>query len=131
MKKNYVLLTYALLICTAAHQKALFMRFGKRKNIKWFIKNDRNKTAVWRYGSDGVIFIDGLAGVFNERGSYNGYWVQKSSSAGRPHHVNKQSLFSIEPNLMSLTLAYCENFRRSLWGLKNNQARNPDFFVGS
>jgi hypothetical protein len=50
---------------------------------------------------------------------------------GRPHHVNKESLFSIELKIMSLTLAYCENFRRSLWGLKNNQARNPDFFVSS
>ncbi|ODH02791.1 hypothetical protein A4S05_22525 [Nostoc sp. KVJ20] len=36
---------------------------------------------------------------------------------------------------MSLTLAYCENFRRrqsppqaSLWGLKNNQARKERFF---
>ncbi|WP_100899552.1 hypothetical protein [Nostoc flagelliforme] len=58
--------------------------------------------------------------------------------SGRPHHVNKQSLFSIELKTMSLTLTYCENFRRwrsppqaSLWGLKNNQARNPGFFVGS
>jgi hypothetical protein len=30
---------------------------------------------------------------------------------------------------MSLTLTYCEIFRRSLWGLKNNQTQNPDFFV--
>jgi len=58
--------------------------------------------------------------------------------AGRPHHVNKQSIFSIKLKLMSLTLAYCESFRRwrsppqaSLWGLKNNQTRNPDFFVAS
>ncbi|MEH2234812.1 hypothetical protein [Nostoc sp.] len=29
---------------------------------------------------------------------------------------------------MSLTLAYCENFRRSLWGLKNNQTRKERFF---
>ncbi|QFS50237.1 hypothetical protein GXM_07731 [Nostoc sphaeroides CCNUC1] len=41
-------------------------------------------------------------------------------NTGRPHHVNKQSLFSIGSKIMSLTLAYCENFRRSLWGLKNN-----------
>ncbi|WP_414574272.1 helix-turn-helix domain-containing protein [Nostoc sp. CCY 9925] len=57
-------------------------------------------------------------------------WKNLGLETGRPHHVNKQSLFSIELKLMSLTLAYCENFRRSLWGLKNNQARNPDFFVG-
>ena len=54
---------------------------------------------------------------------------------GRPHHVNKQSLFSIDPKSMSLTLAYCESVRRwrsppqaSLWGLKNNQARKERFF---
>lgn len=29
---------------------------------------------------------------------------------------------------MSLTLAYCENFRRSLWSLKNNQTRKERFF---
>ena len=56
------------------------------------------------------------------------YWVP---DPGRPHHVNKQSIFSIEIKVMSLTLAYCEKFRRSLWSLKNNQTRNPDFFVSS
>ena len=53
---------------------------------------------------------------------------QIGGGTGRPHHVKKQSLFSIELKLMSLNLAYCENFRRSLWGLKNNQARKERFF---
>ncbi|MBD2360333.1 hypothetical protein H6G36_03825 [Anabaena minutissima FACHB-250] len=35
-----------------------------------------------------------------------------SGYSGRPHHVNKQSLFSIELKIMSLTPAYCEGFRR-------------------
>ena len=64
--------------------------------------------------------------------------TEESYIPGRPHHVNKPSIFSIELKFMSLTLAYCEKFRRwhsppqaSLWGLKNNQTQNPDFFVGS
>ncbi len=41
---------------------------------------DRNRTAVWRYGEDGTIFIEGLAGVYSDRGTYTGYWAQPSSS---------------------------------------------------
>ncbi|WP_370588511.1 hypothetical protein [aff. Roholtiella sp. LEGE 12411] len=54
---------------------------------------------------------------------------------GRPHHVNKQSLFSIDLKIISLALAYCEKFRpwrsppqASLWGFKNNQTRKERFF---
>ncbi|WP_242055134.1 DUF2252 family protein [Nostoc flagelliforme] len=54
-----------------------------------------------------------------------------AGATGRPHHVNKHTLLRIDLKSMSLSFAYCESFRRSLWGLKNNQARNPDFFVGS
>lgn len=43
-------------------------------------QEDRNRTAIWHYGDDGVIFIDGLAGVYTDRGSYSGYWVQETSS---------------------------------------------------
>lgn len=47
-------------------------------------QEDRNKTAIWTYGSEdqviGTVFIDGLAGVSQDRGSYTGYWVQDSSS---------------------------------------------------
>ena len=43
-------------------------------------QEDRNQTAIWTYGEDGVIFIDGLAGVYTERGTYKGYWVQETSS---------------------------------------------------
>lgn len=40
---------------------------------------DRNTTAVWKY-FNGRVFIDGLGGVTRDRGSYQGYWVQESSS---------------------------------------------------
>jgi hypothetical protein len=78
VKNNYVLLTLASLIYTAAPQKALADEVWKTEEYKVVYQEDRNKTAVWRYGRDGVIFIDGLAGVFNDRGSNNGYWVQNS-----------------------------------------------------
>lgn len=41
---------------------------------------DRGRTAIWTYGEEGTIFIDGLAGVVTGRESYTGYWVQPSSS---------------------------------------------------
>ena len=42
---------------------------------------DRGKTAIWEYGNgEGTVFIDGLAGEYENRGSYKGYWVQETSS---------------------------------------------------
>ena len=46
-------------------------------------QEDRGQTAVWTYGAEetqGTIFIDGLAGVYEDRGTYTGYWVQPTSS---------------------------------------------------
>ncbi|MBE8997934.1 hypothetical protein IQ274_06820 [Nostoc sp. LEGE 12447] len=43
-----------------------------------------------------------------DKPSYRGKPLVVGGSLGRPHHVNKQSLFSIELKLMSLTFAYCE-----------------------
>jgi hypothetical protein len=59
--------------------------------------------------------------------TYFPYW-------GDHHNVNKQALFSIELEMMSLTLACCESYRRrrspsqTAWGLKNNQMRKVRFF---
>ncbi len=76
-------------------------------------QDERNKTAIWTYGSDeqviGTIFIDGLAGVYKDRGSYTGYWVQESSSVrcdtfregadGKPtYHWGKFELKFIDPD---------------------------------
>ncbi|MCL2925200.1 MAG: hypothetical protein MGF17_11455 [Trichodesmium sp. MAG_R04] len=53
----------------------------KTEEYKVIYLKDRERTAVWDYGDGlGYIFIDGLGGKFKNRGSYNGYWVQKSSS---------------------------------------------------
>ncbi|WP_414565635.1 MULTISPECIES: hypothetical protein [unclassified Anabaena] len=80
MKINYGFLILVLLNCAIAPQKALADEVWTTEEYNVVYQEDRNKTAVWHYGEDGVIFIDGLAGVFSDRGSYNGYWVQNSSS---------------------------------------------------
>lgn len=44
-------------------------------------EEDRGSTAIWSYEEgNGTIFIDGLAGVYTDRGSYSGYWTQDTSS---------------------------------------------------
>ncbi|MEL6939219.1 MAG: hypothetical protein AAFO84_08500 [Cyanobacteria bacterium J06598_1] len=43
-------------------------------------QEDRNTTAVWTYGENGIIFIDGLGGIVSDHTAYSGYWVQPLSS---------------------------------------------------
>ena len=43
---------------------------------------DIGKIALWNYdnkGTLGLIYIDNLAGVYSNRGSYKGYWIQETS----------------------------------------------------
>lgn len=50
---------------------------------KVIYESDIEQTAVWRYnyqGTDGLIFIPNLAGVYQGRGAYQGYWVQTTSA---------------------------------------------------
>ncbi|AHJ27166.1 hypothetical protein PN465_04260 [Nodularia spumigena CS-584] len=125
MKKNYVFLTLALLTCAAAPQKALADEVWTTEEYNVVYQEDRNKTAVWRYGSDGVIFIDGLAGVFTDRGSYSGYWVQNSSSVrcdtyregadGKPtYHWGRVEITFIDPDFPSrwqADISICDGLR--------------------
>ena len=76
MKNNHVFLTLALLTCFAAPQKVLADEMWKTKEYNVIYQTDRNKTAIWSYGRNRLIFIDGLAGVTTNRGSYSGYWAQ-------------------------------------------------------
>ncbi|MGB7251242.1 MAG: hypothetical protein WBC73_20070 [Phormidesmis sp.] len=83
MKKNAVLFTLALLISPLTATSALADEVWSTEEYDVIYQEDRNRTAVWSYGPDGregTIFIEGLAGVTAERGSYLGYWVQESSS---------------------------------------------------
>ncbi|NES18524.1 MAG: hypothetical protein F6K41_06250 [Symploca sp. SIO3E6] len=112
MKKNYFLVTLALLTCTVTSQQALADEVWTTEEYNVVYHEDRNKTAIWHYGEDGVIFIDGLAGVYTDRGSYSGYWVQDSSSVscdtyregadGKPtYHWGKFEITFIDPDFPS------------------------------
>lgn len=80
MKKSAVLLTLALLTGTLVSQQALADEVWSTEEYDVIYQEDRNRTAIWTYGDIGTIFIDGLAGVYTDRGSYTGYWVQETSS---------------------------------------------------
>ena len=69
-----------LLTCIVTSQRALADEAWTTQEYDVVYEEDRGNTAIWSYGNDGTIFIDGLAGVYSDRGSYSGYWVQKSSS---------------------------------------------------
>ena len=81
MKKNPIFLAATLLIGIAAPQGALADEVWSTEEYDVVYQDERNRTAIWTYGDGiGTIFIDGLAGVYTDRGSYFGYWVQESSS---------------------------------------------------
>lgn len=45
-------------------------------------ETDLGPTAVWSYRNEsynGLIYLAGLAGIYKNRGSYEGYWVQYTS----------------------------------------------------
>lgn len=92
MKKNVAILRrrgFAIAILTLSactllsavvSQRALADEVWTTEQDDVVYQEDRNRTAVWSYGEEGTIFIDGLAGVTTGRGAYQGYWVQKESS---------------------------------------------------
>ncbi len=81
MKKNYVLLAAVLLVGAFVPQRALADERWSTEEYDVVYQDERNRTAIWTYGDGvGTIFIDGLAGVYTDRESYSGYWVQASSS---------------------------------------------------
>ena len=81
MKKNAALLALASLAFGLPAQKALADERWATEEYDVVYEADRGRTAIWSYGDNGgTIFIDGLAGVYEDRGSYSGYWVQDSSS---------------------------------------------------
>ncbi|MEM6252762.1 MAG: hypothetical protein AAF821_07560 [Cyanobacteria bacterium P01_D01_bin.156] len=80
MKTNFLLVPLALIVSALAPQKALADEVWSTEEYDVIYQEDRNRTAIWTYGDDGIIFIDGLAGVYTDRGSYTGYWAQESSS---------------------------------------------------
>ena len=112
MKTNYCLVSLALLTSTMAFQPVLADEVWTTEEYDVVYFEDRNNTAIWHYGQDGVIFIDGLAGKYTDRGSYSGYWVQDSSSVrcdtyregadGEPtYHWGRFEITFIDPDFPS------------------------------
>ncbi|MGK7925461.1 MAG: hypothetical protein AB4290_09465 [Spirulina sp.] len=112
MKNQCFLLALALLTCTLVPQQVLADEVWSTEEYDVIYEEDRNRTAIWSYGRDGLVFIDGLAGVYTNRGSYTGYWVQNSSSLrcdtyregadGKPtYHWGRFEVTFIDPNFPS------------------------------
>lgn len=80
MKNNWLLLALGVLIGAIIPQRAFADEMWTTEEYDVIYQEDRNRTAIWSYGDDGIVFIDGLAGVYTDRGSYTGYWAQDSSS---------------------------------------------------
>ncbi|MEZ5478740.1 MAG: hypothetical protein R3E95_15050 [Thiolinea sp.] len=70
-------------------------------------------TAVWTYGSQqdpGVIYVLGLAKVYENRGSYSGYWAKNNS---------KQACDTVRPGIFGKMTPY--------WGRFNVRFIDKDF----
>ena len=76
MKRNRVFIPLAMLTCWSLTHNAHADEIWKTEEYQVIYQEDRNNTAIWTYGDGlGKIFIEGLAGVVKNRGSYHGYWV--------------------------------------------------------
>ncbi len=89
------------------------------------------KTAVWTYtmqGTKGMIYINDLAGVYQGRGAYKGYWVQASSGVKCKSSKLMEGVASfywgrfeikfVDPDFPSRWQAkwsYCEKPAKNLW----------------
>ncbi|MEM6452694.1 MAG: hypothetical protein AAF703_20550 [Cyanobacteria bacterium P01_D01_bin.105] len=80
VKKNAALCAIALLACGVSAPSALADEVWSTQESDVVYEEDRGQTAIWSYDNGGYIFIDGLAGVVTDRGSYSGYWTQPTSS---------------------------------------------------
>ncbi|MEC4805818.1 MAG: hypothetical protein SAJ12_18660 [Jaaginema sp. PMC 1079.18] len=80
MQKSVFSLGLAMLASAIASPAVLADEMWTTEEYDVVYESDRNQTAIWSYGEDGTIFIDGLAGEYTDRGSYTGYWVQPTSS---------------------------------------------------
>ena len=81
MRKKLYSAAFALLAISLAPQAAIADEVWTTEEYDVTYEADRNRTAIWSYGDNGgTVFIDGLAGVYEGRESYSGYWVQDTSS---------------------------------------------------
>lgn len=113
MKRNLILMTLVILTSSSIAENTYGDEAWKTEEYPVIYTEDRNNTAIWSYGDgQGTIFIDGLAGEVKNRSSYNGYWVQESSSLrcdtyregmdGKPsYHWGRFEIKFLNPDLPS------------------------------
>ncbi|AFY38701.1 hypothetical protein Lepto7376_2421 [[Leptolyngbya] sp. PCC 7376] len=81
MDKKFGLGCLAIATCFGLAQKATADEVWRTEEFGVVYAEDRGSTAIWEYGGGfGTVFLDGLAGQYEDRGTYYGYWVQASSS---------------------------------------------------
>ncbi|HEY9824694.1 MAG TPA: hypothetical protein V6D19_04545 [Stenomitos sp.] len=94
-------------------------------------QTDRGKSAIWTYGDQakGAMFIDGLAGQYQGRGTYYGYWRQSESKVKcdayregrdgrRTYHWGTLRLQFLDPNFpsrWSAEIGYCNQPPTLVW----------------
>lgn len=85
MKRALVLSMLGILTSGAIPQQAIADEVWQTKTPRFgevVYEEERGTTAIWSYGnSQGKLFIEGLAGQYDHRGSYVGYWAQDSYSS--------------------------------------------------
>ncbi|NEP20411.1 MAG: hypothetical protein F6J97_26615 [Leptolyngbya sp. SIO4C1] len=112
MLKKQIPVLLGLLTCAFVPQPALADEVWTTEEYDVIYQADRNSTAIWSYGNSGLVFIDGLGGVYTDRGSYSGYWVQETSSLrcdtyregaeGKPtYHWGRFEVTFIDPDFPS------------------------------
>ena len=81
MKKVLGLGCLAIAACVNIAPKVVADEVWRTEEFNVIYLEDRGQTAIWEYGDGvGYVLLDGLAGEYTDRGTYTGYWVQKSSS---------------------------------------------------
>lgn len=81
MKKVFGLGCLAIAACLSIAPKVMADEKWRTEEFDVVYLEDRGQTAIWEYGDGfGYVLLDGLAGEYENRGTYNGYWVQKNSS---------------------------------------------------
>ncbi len=126
MKKSFGLGLLAIAACVGFAQEIKADEVWRTEEFNAVYVEDKGDTAIWEYGDGfGTVFLDGLAGEYEDRGTYYGYWVQATSSKkcdtfreganGQPtYHWGTVKVEFVDPDFPSrwkLSLGICDGER--------------------
>lgn len=81
MRKIFSLGYLAIATCLNIAPEAIANERWRTEEFDVIYLEDRGEMAIWEYGNGfGYVLLDGLAGEYENRGTYSGYWVQQNSS---------------------------------------------------